>query len=676
LRSVFESQWKIKGRIEGYEGEDWEDRYGETGVWRKLFADIYLTEVRRLDVDFYIALCSGGPLRKEKVHDMLSRLEKLAKDYNDTAYLQFLRARALGLMAAVDSAYMGPARELFDMLRVRSDMQQATAFRIAIERIKLLGGDQNDMERLAEEIARTDAAKNIELVMSLACLQHRLKMPEAFEKTLSLAAGVEGFMGERVLADLGYRLEHGELDTAKISLYEAELAAQAAWRGARQDWAELLLHLSNSPGLESPLILYVTASANAEARPGQAVEILMKAARLQQNERDERLGVEAERMAEQAAQLACNAYAGGLIDEDATLAALEGSREIIGGWADEELEYCYASVLMATGQKEKGATLLGKIAETSKARRRCRAMLDLITSRITREHYTDAKKRADVSGDLLDLLHTCSEPNDPEDVRAEAIRVYCRLILETPDCNEAERIVDVLTDGELRRDPELRAFKSKALRCLGRLEEAAESLVEICRVGNKAHVFEAGQVVFGIIERFEQWERSSGDAARLRKNVLTLARYCERISLAGKGLMPVDTARLYVAETLLFGEANERQDLAEAQKVLEGLSEDFKEVSVDFLRCRARLLGSRGRFAEAGELWAKVAAVEKRRSVRRGRRNWQWWRAKYYELYCFSKMPETKAGDVVHAIEILENGFGEVPALWGEKLSGLKNEGR
>jgi hypothetical protein len=57
-------------------------------------------------------------------------------------------------------------------------------------------------------------------------------MSEAFERTLNLAAGVEGFMSERVLTDLGYRLEHDELDIAKISLYEAELAAQAAWEDA------------------------------------------------------------------------------------------------------------------------------------------------------------------------------------------------------------------------------------------------------------------------------------------------------------------------------------------------------------------------------------------------------------------------------------------------------------
>lgn len=673
LRRISESQQKIKSRIEAYEGEDWEDRYGETGLWRKLFAYIYVTEVRRLDIDLGIALYGDNALRKERAHNLLGRIEKLGEDY-DTAWLQFLRARALGLIASKDSAYKWAARRQFDMLLERSDTKQATAFRIAIERIKLLGGDHNDVERLGEDIARTDAAQDPELVMSLACLQHRLKMTQAFEKTLSLTTGVEGFMGARILADFGYRLEHDELDVAKISLYEAELAAQAAWADAPQDWADLLLHLARSPGFQSPLILYVTASANAESRPGEAVEILIEAAEAQKNQKSEKLGLEAERIAEQAAQLACNAYAGGNIDEHAALEALESSRQIADGWMDEELEYCYASTLMATGQKEKGARLLDTIADTSNAKRRWRAMLDLITSRITREHYTDAAKRAEVSRDLLDFLHTCSEPNDPEKVRPEAIRIYCRLMLETPESDDAQKVVDILTDAELRSDPELRAFKSKALRCLGRPHEAAECLVEICRTGEKDHVLEAGQLLGSIIERFEQFERSSADAARLRKNVLALARYCEGITLAGDGPVPADMARLYVAEILLFAPVKEPEDLGRVEKLLDGLSDDFKEVSVDYLRCRARLLEKQGKFAEAGELWAEIAAVEKIRPVQTGKRSWQWWRAKYYELLCFSKMPETGAEDVVHSIEILENGFGEIPPLWAEKLKLLKEE--
>jgi len=671
LRKVLESQQQIKSQIEAYEGDDWEDRYGETGLWRKLFTDLYLTNVRRLVIEFHIARHGDDAIRKEKVHELLDRIEGLKQNY-DTAYLHFLRARALGLMASRDPAYKSLASQQFDMLLDRSDMRQATAFRIAIERIKLLGPDEeNKPAQLTNDLAKSDSLKDHELVIALACLQHRLNMPQAFEKTLSLAPGIEIFLGLRVLLDMDYRLEHNELDLETISLFEAELAAQAAWADTPKDWADLLLHLSKSSKFESPLLLYVTALACAEARPKEAVEILVQAAKLQQAEKSERLDLDAPKIAEQAAKLACNAYAADHIDEHAALAAIEASRQIADGWTDEETDYCYAAALMASGQRQKAVQLLGKIAEAPKARRRCRAKLDLITSRITRDHYSDATKRAEVSKDLLDLLRTCSEPNDPENVRPETMLIYCRLMLESSESNEAQKVVDILTRSELRKAPELRAFKSKALRYLGRLDESAECLLEICRANNQEYALEAEKVLVGIIERFEQLQQTSPDAAKLQKNSLALAQYCDRISRTTKGLIPADQAKLYVAETLLFTASKKPKEWARIEKLLDDPNNKY-EGSSNFLRCKARLFIEQGKFAEAGTLWAKLADIEKNRPAPPNQRSAQWWRAKYYELYCFSKMLQTKPEDVVHGIEILENGFGDMPPLWAERLKLLK----
>jgi hypothetical protein len=52
--------------------------------------------------------------------------------------------------------------------------------------------------------------------------------------------------------------------------------------------------------------------------------------------------------------------------------------------------------------------------------------------------------------------------------------------------------------------------------------------------------------------------------------------------------------------------------------------------------------------------------------------NWRWWRAKFFELYCWSKMAGTKKEDLLHTIEILENSYTNIPNLWSEKLNGLK----
>jgi len=674
LRKIAESQQEIKSQIEAYEGDDWEDRYGATGLWRKLFTDLYVTSAGRLEIDFHIALHADSAARREKVRQMLGRIDALEEDY-DTAYLQFLRARALGLPASKGPIHKSAAQREFNMLSERSDMRQSTAFRIAIERIKLFGPGENDrLAQLTGELAQSDV-NDPELILSVACLQHRLNMPQAFEETVNLRPGMlDSFIGVLALRDLDFRFEHDEPDLEKTSLFEVELAVQAAWRDVPEDWLGLLRCFVQSEKFRTPLMLYVAALACAEACPAEAASLLIQAAQIQKGAQSKRLGIEAKIIAEQAAKLACNAYADGQLDQHAVLDIFDGFERIAGQCADDELEYCYATALMAAGQTEKAAELLRKIAATPQAKRRCRAMLDLIMSAITGDHYTDPDMRADVSKDLLDLLTTCVEQNDPAFVRPDAIRIYCQLLLESPQTNEAQKVLNVLTDSEIRNDPNLNVFKSKALRYLDRLDESAECLAGICQTNNHEHALEAERLLVRIIEEIEQLQRSSVDFPQLQKNSLAIARYCERISLSDYDLIPAGQAQLYVAEISLPGAGKNPEKLAQIEKLLDALPDKHKKGNVDFLRCRARLLAEQGKFAAAAGLWARVAGIEKRRSASPSQRNDQWWRAKYYELFCFSKIPRTQGKDVAHSIEVLQNSFADIPPLWAERLNLLKQQ--
>ncbi len=675
LRKIAESQQEIKSRIEAYEGDDWDDRYGATGLWRKLFTNLYMTNVNRLEIDWHVALHADQVNGEDMLHQMLDRIDALEQDY-DTAYLQFLRARALGLLASKGPIYKSAAQREFDMLSERSDMRQSTAFRIAIERINLFGpGDNSRLAQLTGELAQSDNLNDHELVMSLACLQHRLNMPQAFEETLNLRPGMDdNFVGVLALRDLSYRFEHDELDLAKTSLFEAELAVQVAWRDVPEDWLGLLRHLVQSEKFRTPLILYVTALACAEARPAEAAGLLIQAAELQRGGQSKRLGIQTGTIAEQAAKLACNAYAKGQLDQHAVLDVFDGFYKIAGQCTDDELEYCYATALMAAGQEDRGAELLRKIAATPQATRRCRAKLDLITSAITRDHFSDPNKKAEASADLLDFLDQCSEEGGPDRVRPEAIRMYCRLLLEPPQAADAQKVLNILTDSEVQNEPDLKAFKSKALRHLNRLEESAECLAGIYQTNNPKYALEAELLLVRIIEKYEQLQHDSADPAKLQKHSLAIARYCERVSQSSFGLIPAERAKLYVLEISLFGADANPQKLSQIEESLEALPDEYKKDDGDFLRCRARMLAEQGRFAEAARVWTKVAAAEKRRSVPAGRTNQQWWRAKYYELFCFSKIPQTQDKDVAHSIEVLQSSYADIPPLWAERLNLLKQQ--
>jgi tetratricopeptide (TPR) repeat protein len=278
--------------------------------------------------------------------------------------------------------------------------------------------------------------------------------------------------------------------------------------------------------------------------------------------------------------------------------------------------------------------------------------------------------------ELLDLLRNCTAGNGPDSVRSEALRLYCQLLLDSQDPNEAQEVLNILTEAEVTNDPNLNVFKSNALRYAGKLDEAAECLARICSTDNREHAIEAEKLLSHIIDQIEQLEHDCADFQKLLNSSLAIARYCERISLSADGVIPVERACLYLAEILLLSAPGDPQKVSQVERMVAGLPDDGKGENVDFLRCRARLLAAQGKFKEAGALWVSIAKIYRGRSFSPGPRSYQWWRAKFYELYCFSKTPQAKTKDVLHAIEVLENSFAEVPPLWAEKLSLLKEQCR
>ena len=67
---------------------------------------------------------------------------------------------------------------------------------------------------------------------------------EGFEKTVSLWPQTKDFIGSLILSDLSHQIEQQQ-SLQQISVFEAELAAQAAWKNKTEEHKVLLDRLSN-----------------------------------------------------------------------------------------------------------------------------------------------------------------------------------------------------------------------------------------------------------------------------------------------------------------------------------------------------------------------------------------------------------------------------------------------
>jgi len=668
LAAIEQEQRKLKQQIEDYEGDDWDAKYGSTRLWRKLSADLYTTTLSRCQIDFYLALSSQQPQRNKICKDILAQIDSLNKTYN-AAYSQFLKAKTLTLLARTDPAYKPLVKKEFDWLSGCSDMQQSTAFRIAIERIKLLGETRpGRLNALAEELAQSSCADDIELVLCLAFLQRQYD-PARFEKTIQFFPQTENFVGSLVLADLSNSVKQQQ-SLQQASVFEAELAILAAWGDENDNHKMLLDSLLSIDKFQTPLILYVAAAAFAESSPTKAANLLVQASKLQQLEKSDKLDIEACEIAKQAAQLAYNLFAEDSLHCQLALEAFENYCEIAGEKIDEELEYLYTVVLNDCGQAARSKELLQKIADSPAGNWRNRARLDLIIKAMRQTLNENPKQQNILLERLGNFILNChGQDKTGNSLRNEAITIYCRSLLELKNEDSAQNVLTILAEAEATSGINLDLFRAQALQQLGRLDESVHYMLLAVRDDSGSLAGVVVELLAEVVDTIDRLQLQADDFDKMMQNCKKLADF-SYVSLN-------DTrAGLILAEISIF-EANKNQGkLLYVEKLLNSLAKDGNADDVDLLRCRARLLAEQGKFDEAAGLWSQICKIRKNDVPKTARRSWKWWRAKFYELHCCAKCTPTKKESILHTIEVLENSFQDIPPLWAKKLSLLKQQCR
>jgi len=666
LTQIEEKQRTFKKQIEGYQGDDWEQRFGSTGLWRKLAADVLRTTLSRLNVEYYLALAGEEPERSRLLHGIVKQIDSLSKN-KPPGYALLVKAKALALLANSEPALVPAAAGEFDRLMLRSDISRATAFRAAIEKIKFSGpGTGAALDKLAGTIADSECSDDTELVLSLACLQRRFA-PGSLERTLLLRPKIENLLARLILADLSNVLERGEgAGPTKLTAVEAELAAKAVSATDAEKYRAVLEHIAAAEQLQRPAVLCAVAPAFSRIEPERAVALLIKASGLQQRHKSARLDIDPGQIAEQAVRLAYRLYEKDPGKCRLAVDAFDNYAEIADEKIAPRLEYLYAVVLNGCGQKQRAEKLLEKIAQSPTGPERNRARLALIKKKLNRKG--GAAERNDALEQLRELILDCNCPAGDTGciaLRDEAAYLYCRALLGFGDAQSAEKVLDLLDNPKLSDFAMSNILKSQALERLGRLEQAVELMVDVVSSGPNGSL--APQIVelgLNVLESCEPGETSVGQDDTMLHNCIRLAEYADRFGHSRR-------SSLILAEFNLLLPKPQKSKLDEIERTLSACE---SRGDINWLRCRARLLGVRGEFKRSAELWAQISRIRRADKPSPDERSWRWWRAKYYELYCVAQLPDAKKQSIIHTIEVLENTFEGIPPPWAEKLRLLKGQ--
>jgi hypothetical protein len=471
LEQIANTQLAMKQAIEAYQKDDWEALFGQTGLWRKLAADLTHTQTGKLEIDYYLAHINGN---------------------------------------------MEAEQQLFK-LRTKSNLSKCESFKALLEKIKDLGpSEPNELEEIARSLEKIDCYDNPEMLLSLAILQSKYASA-SLQTTLSRSPQTIDLLGKIILANLSSDANFNSLNPVT-----AELAAFSARTTNPSGYKELLLALADIDQLKSPIGLYAAGISVTGSAPEKAVKLLIEASTLQQKKKYWLIDIEADQTAEQAARLAYDSFSQKNIDCSLVIAAFDNYTRIASGKITEQMQYLYGELLFDCGKTQEASEMFTRLVNDPNTTWRDKASLELLKIKIdTTPEETFPQ--------LRNFILNCTGQDEQKHLlRLEAMDIYCRTILGSDINDSATQVLNLLDTAE--QTPSLRydLFKAQALYQLGRLEESAKYMSKAVIEDSNSSAALAAQIASEIIDKIELWQKDANDFNELLQNCDTLAGFAHK----------------------------------------------------------------------------------------------------------------------------------------------------
>ncbi len=650
LNQLIDKQEKLKQAIEDYSGDDWEQKFGENRLFRRLANNISLSRENMLKTDFVTAIACDEYNKNRIFKNILNVIES---DPNPGEYVELLRAKIYANLSKVDIAYFDTAKKELSKLFIRSNILQETDVETLIEDYKLTYDKPEQRDGILNYELPSPLANDPEFVLPVVFLQRKLD-ENAFEKWIAKNPEIKPILGALVLADLD-----SKADFEDITTFEVKLAVLSAWNEGAVKYNKLLESLCSVDKFKTPLVLYVTAISYAETKPEESVKLLIDASKMQKNNFDKMLNIEPATAASQGCLLAYKTFAKEKADKELTVLTFENYFQLAEGDTDQKIKYLYCGVLNSLGEQGQSRELLEEISNDDASSYRCQAKYDLITDQI------QSGSQAGVIEKIEELIYDSRDANQPK-TELEATRIYCRLVLNSTNKDKAGKVLSVLKNTQINFDDEIFIFIAKAYLLTDGFVESTQTMLKLeAKCGYCGEVLDIFEHMTDFLDRMQYKQAELID---LEENCRKLfAAFDSCFDKSQKSI-----ALLYLTEISVFSNQGDALRLGEIEKQM-----DFAVIAgsieeAELIRCQARLAMYQQKFAQAGNLWGKFCDLSKNKGDLPTELNDRWWQGKYYQLYCFKNSPDAKQSELLHIIEVLERTYPDREQFWDLKISYLK----
>jgi hypothetical protein len=643
--------------MEAYQGDDWEKRYGKTGLWRRLKKVNGGIIVSKSQMMYYLALLGDDNARDGELRKVISQLDALRTEAKSTfadllearSYLRLVaptaddKDRAIALLKGIVSGDDKDSEwpEAFVELYRSSSSRDPKTLEQAWKAVNRPGVWEGPYARLhialaAWESGRSDWLENLTTKTYYGGMDHEIDTIE-----------YEDLHGEGGTCALVIAERRMKRDGVKwIGPYAAELIAWSAIGNDIETHGDIIEAMAAVPQFRRGSVLYALGRKREAADPNKAVELMLEGIKGMKSYRQKN-------PAEYAARLAYNLFTKDRTKCSLAKDALALYMRLAEKSPDEQLNYCYYTVCKECGDANEAGKTLEKTAKegTGEYQRMAKYQLAL--------KFLDPDKEMQPLKALPIIEEVMAGGGE---LGRTATLTWCRLTMNA-DANEGPRKVLA----KLAQWKELSADETEvklyALIGLGQVDKAVLEL--------KPSYYEKKRddevVLYEVMEQFldtaEKYEQSP-DYRKAVKNCYLVAKNCSVWDPSPRGYPPM------AAEAAILLPPVDKDTLASIETIIAAAEKDIGPNHEPLIRAKARMLMLKQDWQEAGAHWGRLC--ERLIYQAKGdQRSWQWWRAKYYQILCWSKGKDATKEELARRIEVIRSSCGPVPELWEKKLKAM-----
>jgi hypothetical protein len=615
LREIQESQLRTQKKIEDYEDDSWDLKYGKNRLWRRSENlrnyIIFLIQ----EAQFLKAISIPAEEQEAPLREILRNLDQI-KDSVPSGKIAVLQTNVMYVLSKRNESLANQAFNYLEEAFVNTERNSLENFKAEIARLRLLRPfSRDDVNRVVNRYRELGVENYPDLSIQLAFLELETGegslLLELLERWPGLTKPISKIAYERALRQLPTAELMNRVD--KMSPVERELIVYQALLNKSNLFDSFILAASTDVSYQSKLINFSVASKLLGRDNERAFDFILKALAINDNSSVRYPELTDLYLYTVSAAAGHQALRGDdPVKRQAAIDSFDKYIELVGDDKDEEICFLYAVDL----QNERPEYSLETFKEivNSNGKFKDKAEFEL----------------------LVDKFEA------GEDVLPEVSALYKKI-----DESDLAFYTDVLD------------MYSRSLSLNGRAKEAVELLID--QYDNFIPV--TGDCFAFVLEQYlDKAELYMSPSVDDISGKMRLERMANIVTESYKGNMP-ERVKLVYYETLAI--ATKRMSVN-----LSGLAEETTQ-GIAYYRILARDFMQKGNFMEASAAWGKLA-----RALRENEDfdSWKWARAKYYQIKCAISSEELTVEEVTHLFDVLEASEDWTDPFWMNQLALLKPE--